>query len=499
MAMILGIDLGTQSLKAMLLDTDRGCLFSGGAGYEIRIPAIDYAEEDPEDWWTALKTVLARIRAEYPRELEAVQVIGLSGQMHGLVALDGENRPLLPSIIWVDQRSKRQVEEINRAWPPEVLAEKLHNRVFTGFGFPSLLWIREERPELFERIRKVCCPKDYLRWKLIGGEVETDMSDASSMTGFDLAARRWSNELLEGIGLPRELFPACHEGCTVAGEVTAMAAAETGLRPGIRVVYGSGDLCALSMGCGVYQEGISAVNIGTSANYNSYSRVDRYDRQLRMQEFCNAVDGAYTLSGAILSGGLSLSWLRSKILDLKDYREIDRLAGEVPPGSEGVIFLPYLGGERAPHMDYNATGAFFGLQHLHDRRHLCRAVLEGVTFALKDAQRLTEENGVVSRMIVACGGGAKSPLWLQMQADIFEKEVVTTRMNEQASLGACIIAGVGDGIFASAAEGCDRLVRFQDRHYEPQRTTEEVYRHRYEIYRGLYPSLKELMKENLSK
>ena len=406
MAVILGIDVGTQSLKAMLLDSDKGCLLSCGAAYDILIPEIGYAEEEPESWWKALKEVLEKMKQSHQKEFEAIEVIGFSGQMHGLVALDSNNNAIIPSIIWVDQRSKRQVEEINSAYSDTELAELLHNRVFTGFGFPSLLWIKEERPELFERIYKVCCPKDYLRTKLTGGKIATDMSDASSMTGFDLHNRKWNFEVLERFGLNRELFPECHESVEIAGSVSESAARETGLKKGIKVVYGSGDLAALSLGCGIYKEGMSAVNIGTGANYNCYSKEDRYDKKLRMQEFCNAVDSSYALSGAILSGGLSLSWLKNKILNIQSYAEIDRLASEVPPGSDGVIFLPYLGGERAPHMDYNATGLFFGLQHMHENKHLCRAVLEGVTFALKDAERLIEENGVQNHTVVACGGGA---------------------------------------------------------------------------------------------
>ncbi|MEG1166103.1 MAG: xylulokinase, partial [Oscillospiraceae bacterium] len=434
-----------------------------------------------------------------PREFGAIEVIGFSGQMHGLVALDGEGTPVCPAIIWVDQRAKRQVEKISGAYSFEELAYLLHNRVFTGFGFPSLLWIKEERPELFAKIRKVCCPKDYLRMKLCGGVAETDVSDASSMTGFDLKHRNWQFDVLEKFRLDRELFPSCHESTEIAGEVTANAAAATGLKQGIKIVYGSGDLAALLLGCGIYEEGTSAANIGTGANYNCFSAEDRFDSKLRMQEFCNSVDKSYALAGAILSGGLSLSWLKNKILGSAGYAEIDSLAEQIQPGSDGVIFLPYLGGERAPHMDYDATGLFFGLRHMHDKRHMCRSVLEGVTFALKDAESVIEACGVKNHTVVACGGGARSSLWLQIQADIFEKEVVVTEMNEQASLGACIIAGIGAGIFSSAKDGCDSQVRFKNERFEPNPQNYEIYRHRYDIYRSLYPCLKDLMKKNTTK
>lgn len=499
MAIILGIDVGTQSLKAMLLDTEKGCLFSEGAGYDIIIPEAGFAEENPEDWWKALKEVLTKMRQQNRPEFDAIQVIGFSGQMHGVVALDKANKAVAPAIIWVDQRSKQQVERINSDHSKAELASLLHNRVFTGFGFPSLLWMKEERPELYAQIHKVCSPKDYIRMKLTG-LVGTDMSDASSMTGFDLKNRQWQYELLEKYGLNREIFPECHESTEIAGEVTDEAGRETGLPVGTKVVYGSGDLAALLLGCGICAEGTSAANIGTGANYNCYSAEDRYDSQLRMQEFCNAVDGSYALAGAILSGGLSQSWLKKNVFDSQlSYGEIDALANQVKPGSEGVIFLPYLGGERAPHMDYNATGMFFGLQHIHDRRHICRAVLEGVAFALKDAESVVEGCGVKNHTVVACGGGARSPLWLQIQADIFEKEVIVTKENEQASLGACIIAGIGAGIFSSAAEGCASLVRFKEDRYEPNQGNLEIYRHRFGVYRSLYPSVKDLMRINASK
>ncbi len=499
MAIILGIDVGTQSLKAMLLDTEKGCLFSEGAGYDIVIPEIGYAEENPEDWWRALKEVLAKMRQRNRREFDAIQVIGFSGQMHGVVALDEANKAVAPAIIWVDQRSKRHVEKINNGYSKEELARLLHNQVFTGYGFPSLLWMKEERPELYAKIHKVCAPKDYIRMKLTG-TVGTDVSDASSMTGFDLTRRQWQYEFLEKCGLDREIFPQCYESAEIAGEVTSEASRETGLPPGTKVVYGSGDLAALLLGCGICAEGISAANIGTGANYNCYSAEDRYDSQLRMQEFCNAVEGSYALAGAILSGGLSLRWLKKNILDDKiNYGGIDALAEQIKPGSEGVIFLPYLGGERAPHMDFNATGMFFGLQHIHDKRHISRAVLEGVIFALKDAESVIEGCGVKNHTVVACGGGARSPLWLQIQADIFEKEVIVTEENEQASLGACIVAGIGAGIFSSASEACASQVRYKEKRYEPDLGNTEIYRHRYDIYRGLYPRLKDLMKANALK
>lgn len=496
MAVILGLDLGTQSLKAMLLDTDCGVLNIQNEAYDLSFPELDWAQEDPEAWWSALKAVLARMKQAEPTAFAAVSVIGFSGQMHGMVPLDRNNVPVMPAIVWVDQRSKKQVQEIEESYSQQELAENMHNRIFTGFGFPSLLWIKEERPEVFADIHKICSPKDYLRLRLIGGEPETEMSDASSMTAFDFTNRCWNETVLRKFGLNKDLFPTPHESVEIAGTVTAEAAAETGLPKGTRVVYGSGDVAAVAMGCGMYREGIGISNIGTGGNFNCYSSRDTYDRKLRMQEFCNAIDRSYILCGAMLSAGLSLSWLKKKVVGIEDYGYLNQIAAAVPAGSEGLIFLPYLGGERAPHMDFNATGSFFGLRHVHEQGHFCRAVMEGVTFALKDSQRIMEENGVVSQKIIASGGGAKSPLWLQIQADIFEKEIVVTQTEEEACLGACLIAGIGAGIFHDPADACQRLVKLQDRHYEPISSNVEIYRQRYEIYRELYPQLKDLMKRN---
>lgn len=496
MAIILGIDLGTQSLKAMLLDTDRGPLDIESEAYEISIPKPGWAEEDPNRWWSALKSVLARMKLAQPTAFAAIESIGFSGQMHGFVALDAEERPVYPAIIWVDQRSKRQVEEIESAYSFEELARTMHNHVFTGFGLPSLLWLKQELPEVFARIHRICAPKDYLRLLLIGGEAETETSDASSMTGFDFTHRDWNRDVLERFGLPAELFPTCHEAIQVAGTVSRSAAEETGLPEGARVVYGSGDQAAVLLGCGLYEEGKALVNIGTGATYNCYSQKDVYDARLRVQEFCNAIARSYILCGAILSGGLCMSWMKNRVLGIENYDAVNQYAREVPAGSEGLIFLPYLGGERAPHMDFNASGVFFGLRHIHDRRYFCRAVMEGVAMALKDCDALMSDNGINCRTIIASGGGAKSPVWMQILADVLEKEVVITAVEEEASLGACILAGIGTGIFASAADACDRFVRLRNERYEPIAENAAHYAQTYEMYRALYPQLKDLMQKN---
>ncbi len=496
MGVILGIDLGTQSLKAMLLDTHSGESICAGAAYELKIPQADHAQEEPKDWIDALCSALHRLRAEKPLWFSAVCAVGFSGQMHGLVAVDSEGKPLCPAIVWVDQRSKQQVAQIESVFSADELARTMHNRVFTGFGLPSLLWLKQECPEIYAQTARICSPKDYLRAFLTGGLPETDVTDASSMTGFDFSARDWNRPLFDRLGLDPRKLPHCHESTELAGCVCRKAAEQTGLAEGIPVVFGSGDLPAVLLGCGAYREGYAVANIGTGGNYSCYSADDRYDKGLRMQEFCNAIHRSYALCGATLSGGLSVSWIKNKVLGIADYDELNEMVRSVPEGSEGLIFLPYLGGERTPHMDYHATGLFFGLRHLHERPHFCRAVMEGVTFSLKDAQRVLEESGASNHTVIAAGGGARSPIWLQMQADIFEKEILVTTVEEQACLGACLVAGLGIGLLPSAESACERFVSYQSQRYIPNEVNFPVYRRRYETYRALYPRLKDLMAEN---
>lgn len=492
MAIILGIDLGTQSVKAVVIDTERGIIATAGKDYKVLVPQVDYAEEDAEDWWRASKEVLRQLKQDARKEYDAIESIGITGQMHGLVALDKGGRPNMPSIIWVDQRSKRQVEEIYEKVGAEAIAAHIHNRIFTGFALPSLLWVKEKRPEIYRKIDRICNAKDYIRMKLTG-ELACEVTDASSTTMFDLPARNWYFEMLDQLDIDGGILPPCHESVDIAGCVTQSAAEETGLRKGIPVIYGAGDQSGLIMGNGVYREGLLVANIGTGGTMATYSGNDVYDRKLRTHTFCNATEKSYTVFGAVLGGGISLRWLRDNILEAPNYEKMTVCAAEIGAGSEGVLFLPYLGGERTPHMNPDASGLFFGLKLKHDLRHMIRAVMEGVVYALKDSLMVLEETGIQTERIIASGGGARSGLWLQMQADIFGKEVVSTRAQEQAALGIGIIAGIGTGIFQDAKEGCDCLVAYDNRHYYPDKKNAGIYDEGYETFRELYRANETIM------
>ena len=492
MSVILGIDLGTSSVKTMLLDSGSGVIATEAVSYDVSIPAEGYAEQDPDMWWDALKSVLERLRTRYLEEYNNIKAIGLSGQMHGLVMLGSEGTPLRPAILWLDQRSEKQVRKIQEEMSMEDMGEIFCNRVAVGFAFPSLLWVRENEPELFSRINKIMMPKDYIRCRLTGN-MGSDVSDASSSILFDTKHRRWSREVIRRFHLPENIFPECGESADIAGYITEECEKECGLKQGVPVVFGSGDQQAQSIGNGVFQEGSIIANIGTGGQISAFIKEPVYDPKLRTHTFCHAVRKAYTIYGATLCSGMSLNWFRDSFFPNKKFSALSEMAAEVPAGSEGLLYLPYLSGERTPHMDPKAKGMFFGMTLGHDGRHFARAVMEGVVFSLRDSLTIFKELGIDGEMIIASGGGAKSEVWLQIQADIFHKKVKVCTVKEQACLGACIIAGTGCGIFSSVAEGAGQLVSFCNRIYIPSANNGKLYDQQYEKFRKLYDATKEFM------
>ncbi|MEI6101317.1 MAG: xylulokinase [Eubacteriales bacterium] len=492
MSSVLGIDLGTSSVKAMLLDTGTGESAVAGREYTVDIPQAGYAEQSPEVWWQATIAVLRELKEKHSSRYADIAAIGFSGQMHGLVAVDESGVPLRPAIIWLDQRPTKQLDDIAKRISPEELGRVLHNRVFAGFALPSLLWVLENEPDIAYRIYRVMQPKDYIRFKMTGC-IGTEESDASATGCFDTGKRDWAWEILQRFCVPPEIFPACGKSAEIAGTVTSECAALTGLTRGIPVVYGSGDQTAQSIGNGAVREGMVISNIGTGGQISTFSSTDKYDPQMRTHTFCHAIEGAYTIFGATLCAGMSVNWLKNKVLGVNSYGVMNQLATEVPAGSEGLLFLPYLSGERAPHMNPKAEGMFFGLKLCHGQGHLIRAAMEGVTFSLKDSLCILEEMGICTDRIIASGGGAASPVWLQIQADIFEKEIQVCRVGEQACLGACILAGVGAGLFASVQDACRQFVQYEDRMIEPIQENSRIYRREYERFKELYTRNKDLM------
>lgn len=485
MACILGIDLGTSSVKSMLLDEEKGVVKTAAKSYTVEIPKAGYAEQMPQMWWESVKETLFALKAECPDAFGDIRAIGFSGQMHGLVLTDMDGNVLRPAILWLDQRSEETADRIQKVLGMDRMGRIFHNRVFPGFAFPSLLWVRDQEPEIFAKIYKILMPKDYIRYRMTG-TFGTDASDASSACILNTGKRKWAFDVIGEFGLPEDIFPDVHEADETAGTVTAACARETGLTEGIPVIYGCGDQPAQSIGNGAVSEGLIISNIGTGGQISAYCSRDVYDPGLRLHTFCHALDKAYTIFGATLCSGMSLNWLKDRILGAGNFQELSSQAEEISPGSQGVIYLPYLSGERTPHMNANAKGMFFGLQLQHDRRHLIRSVMEGVTFSLKDSLDIFGKMGLRSDRIIASGGGAASPVWLQIQADILEREICVCGVKEQACLGACILAGAGVGMWRDVQEGAERFVSFGTGTYEPRAKYQGLYREMHHMYQELY-------------
>jgi len=485
MDLLLGIDIGTSGTKSVLVDAKGHILGIAYRTYAFDTPHVGWAEQDPEVWWRAtvetVQDVLGSIRVAPDR----IRGVGFSGQMHSLVPLDEDRRPIRPAILWADQRSVAQVRRIYGHVGREQLARLTGNPVATGFMAASLLWMRENEPGPFRRIRRAILPKDYVRMRLTG-EVGTDVTDASSSLLFDTADRKWSDELLGLLDLDRGMLPDVGESQAPAGEVGEDAARMTGLSRGTPVVLGGGDQPMQAVGNGLVFPGVASSTIGTGGQFFTPTERPAYDPELRTHTFCHAVPGMWNVMGASLCGGMALKWFRENVVDGASFEELSEEASAVFPGSEGLIFLPYLVGERTPHMDPDARGMFFGLTLRHTRAHMARAIMEGVAFALRDSMEIFRGLGLRMDRILASGGGARSPVWRQIQADVFGRRLYTTRAREQAGLGAALVAGAGVGIYASVAEACREVVRTDDTTTDPDPERVGLYDRVYEIFRDLY-------------
>ncbi len=479
------LDLGTQSVKTAVMDTTGRLLAVSHEGYPLHTPKISYVEQDPEEWWRAGAKTIREAVAKAGIAPEDIAGFGFSGQMHGLVALDEKDQPVCPSIIWMDQRSAAEAEEIRQA-AGSLLEEQLLNRPVPGMMLCSLLWLKKNQPDVYGRIRKVMLPKDYIRFRLTG-EFGTDFADGSATGAFSVAEHRWCTELIERIGLRTDIFPPVHESIEVAGTVSSDGAAATGLSKGTKVVFGSGDAAAQLTGNGVVREGIIACNIGTASQIAAAVTTPHFDRQMRVQTFCHAVPGRWLFQGGTLNGGSTLSWLRNRMLqDKRPFADLDAEAAATPAGSEGLIFIPFLAGERTPFLDPKAKGVYFGLSMKHEQGHLVRATMEGVIYNLRECLRIMDENGVPKEKVISSGGAAKGKTWRQIQADILEMPVYTTATEEEACQGAVIQAAVGAGIFDNVDEACGAIVRINPDPTEPIAANIPVYREMQELFREVY-------------
>ncbi len=483
MALYLGIDLGTSGLKAVFVREDGTVAASGYRSYGIDTPQANHAQQDPQLWWDALCDATREAMLQGGIAPGDVCCVGLSGQMHSTVMLDAHKQVLHPAIIWCDQRSIAQAEQVRRL-AGDRLGAWVQNAVSPGFQACSLLWMREHHPALYAQIRHVLLPKDYLRMRLTD-TLGTDATDASSTLLFDCAHGCWSQPMLEALGIDGEILPGVGASCDVAGTITARAAEQTGLRAGTPVVFGGGDQPMQAVGNGILQPGQASLTVGTGGQILLPTDVPRYDAGLRTHTFCHA-NGLWYVMGATLSACLSLNWLMDNVLHCNDVQRLDREAQAAPVGSGGLIFLPYLTGERTPHLNPNAKGMFWGLQLCDDRATVVRAVLEGVAYSLLDAFQVINQLGLDAGSLVITGGGASSALWKQIIADVLGKPLFMSGMGEAAGIGAAICAMIGVGAYPSLARACQAVVRHDAQAVEPVAAHAEIYRQRYALYREIY-------------
>jgi xylulokinase len=448
---LLGIDLGTSSVKVVVFGLDGSIRGIGSAEYPILTPSVGYAEQDPEDWWRA--TVSAVRQAMDKAGRPEISGIGFSGQMHGFVLIGSDLRALSPAFIWADQRSADLLPEIESILGPDL--EKCGTAPAAGFLISTLFWLQKHQPELLDRAFTLLMPKDYIRFK-ITGELGTDESDASASGIFDVRERAWADDLIARLRLPRSLFPRTHESIELTGKLTKDAAAELGVAPGIAVAAGSSDQPAQAVGNGLIDPPLGSVTIGTGGQVFVPLNQPLLDPKLRLHTFCHAPRARWYLLGAMLSAGMALRWFRAILgSDRFSYAELDRMAGEVEPGCEGLTFLPYIVGERSPIMDPRARGGFVGLSLRHGPAHMVRALLEGVAYALRQIIETMEECGADLPRLVASGNGLGSPLWRQMLADVIDRPLFQGRdeyASERAGVGAAMIGGIGAGVFQGYEE-----------------------------------------------
>lgn len=486
----LGVDLGTSSLKTILLDAASGCPSAQAAvEYSIQTPQPGWAEQDPQIWVDAFLSTLPVVLNQARIEAAQIEGISFSGQMHGSVCLDAQGNPLRPAIIWADQRSARQVEQVYTCQGIEKLGAATGNPLATGFMLPSLLWLRENEAEVYARIHRVLLPKDYLRL-IITGEYGSEPSDASSTGLFDPVRQGWNEDWLDELAIPLRFLPLIKPSHARGGSVSKPFAILSGLRAGTPVFMGASDQSAQALGNGIIQPGDISCTIGTGGQILAPALQPRYDPQLRLHLFCHALPQVWHLEAATLSAGLSLKWLRDHFFEGRSYQQLVDEATQAPVGAEGLRYLPYLAGERTPIMDSRATGSFTGLTLRHHRRHLVRAVLEGVVFSLRQGLDLMQTLGAPIQRIVASGGGTRHPLWLQLQADIFACPIYQSSTPEAAALGAALLAAVGSGYYASFEQACQHIVHWKPTAIEPIESNVCLYEEIYPHYCSLYPTLR---------
>ncbi len=499
MEYLIGVDLGTSGTKTVLFDTTGNVVASKTIEYPLYQPQNGWAEQDPADWAHAALDSMAYVVKTSGIKAADIKGIGISGQMHGLVMLDKAGNILRKSIIWCDQRTAKECDEITAKVGKERLIEITANPALTGFTASKILWVRNNEPETYEKCAHILLPKDYVRYVLTG-EFATEVSDASGMQLLDVPNRCWSDEVLSKLGIDKSLLAKVYESPEITGTLTAKAAELTGIPEGTPVVGGAGDNAAAAVGTGTVVDGTAFTTLGTSGVVFAHTSKVSIDPKGRVHTFCCAVPGEWHVMGVTQAAGLSLKWFRDNFcspemvtaagMGKDPYYLMDKQAEAIPIGADRLIYMPYLMGERTPHLDPNCRGAFFGLSAMHTRQHLLRAVMEGVVYSQRDSVEVLRSMGVDIKTMLACGGGGSSPLWRQMLSDTFNCPVATAASKEGPALGVAILAGAGTGIYSSVQEGCKAVIKYNPAQ-NPVAENAAKYQKVYELYTKLYPALKD--------
>ncbi len=499
MAYLLGIDIGTSGTKTLVCDHTGKVLATAVAEHAIYSPKPGWSEQVPEDWWTATKTATKAVLKKAKVKGSQITGVGLSGQMHGSVFLDKSGKVIRPALLWNDQRTAAECVEIEKkAGGRNELIAMVANPALTGFTAPKILWLRKNEPKNYEKTTQILLPKDYIRYRMTG-EFATEVSDASGTLLLNVAKREWSDELLGKLKIDKDLLPKCYESYEVSGKLTKSAASELGLAEGTPVVGGGGDQAAGAIGNGIVSAGIVSATLGTSGVVFAHSDKPTRDPLGRVHTMCHAVPGKWCVFGCMLSAGGSFQWFRNQLAKheveeakrkkIDAYELLIEQADKAPVGSEGLFFLPYLTGERCPHPDPSARGAWVGLTNRSTRGMMIRSVLEGVTYGMRDAIEIMKDMHIPITQIRASGGGARSSFWRQMQADIYRTPIVLTNASEGPAYGVALLAGVGTGVWKSVEEACKSSIS-QTLKVAPQKRPADVYEKHYQVYRKLYHDLK---------
>lgn len=498
MQYLMGLDIGTSGVKALLLSKNGEVISTATESYPLDTPKSGWAEQNPKDWWKAVVKVINKMINENNVDPNDIAGLSLSGQMHSSVFLDENMEVIRPAILWSDTRTEQQCKEIlNKAGGLENLIKKVSNPALEGFTAPKILWLKQNEPKNYKKVNYVLMPKDYIRYKLTGN-INTEVSDAAGTLLFDVKKKEWSKELANLLDIETNILPPVIESVEIAGKINKSTSQISKLKEGIPVVAGGADNACGAVGSGIIKEGRVMVSIGSSGVVLAQTNNPTADSKGRIHLFNHTKPNSWYMMGVMLSAGVSFNWLKNSLFDESmDYEKLNKKAEAIAPGSEGLIFLPYLYGERTPHNDANARGVFFGISGRHKQGHFIRSVMEGVTFGLKDSLRLIKDQDVKVKEIRAIGGGAKSRVWQQILADIMGQNIKLLNVEEGPAYGAAIIAGVGVGIFESFQNVSENIIKVEDE-ITPIKENVKTYEKYYQIYKELYSSLKKEY-EKLSK